>query len=200
MNHSQRLLLSNLAWSGEVMQRDPGYFDKLSQGQQPRILWIGCADSRVPAERITNCQPGELFVHRNIANLFAADDANSGSVLEYAVRVLQVDNIVVCGHSHCGGVRAALSPPSPELPAVNRRIAGLRELARRHAVELDAIADFDSRVDRLAELNVISQVEALRQSAIVRTARQPLQVDGWLFELRRGLLKPLTGAAAQAAA
>lgn len=200
MNHSQRLLLSNLAWSAEALQRDPAFFERLSEGQQPHILWIGCADSRVPAERITNCQPGELFVHRNIANLFAAEDANTGSVLEYAVRVLQVENIVVCGHSHCGGVRAALSPALPELPMVNRRIAGLRALAARHAGELDAIADFDRRVDRLAELNVIDQVGALRRSPVILQAPRPPRIDGWLFELRQGLLKPLSGEAAQAAA
>jgi carbonic anhydrase len=200
MNHSQRLLLSNLAWSSEATQRDPAYFDKLSQGQQPRVLWIGCSDSRVPAERITSCQPGELFVHRNIANLFCPDDTNGVSVLEYAVRVLQVEQIVVCGHTHCGGVRAALSPPSAELPAVNRRIAGLRELALRHRTELDRIADFDRRADRLAELNVIDQVRVLRRSLIVRQARQPLSVDGWIFELRDGQLKPLTDQAGQAAA
>lgn len=200
MNHSQRLLLSNLAWSTEARQRDPQFFEHLSEGQQPRILWIGCADSRVPADRITNCQPGELFVHRNIANLFAADDANTGSVLEYAVKVLQIENIVVCGHSHCGGVRAALSPSSAALPMVNQRIAGLRELAVRHAGELNAITDFERRVDRLAELNVISQVEALRRSSVVLEAPQPPQVDGWLFDLRDGLLKPLTGGDLQAAA
>ncbi|SKC88955.1 Carbonic anhydrase [Burkholderia sp. CF099] len=192
MNHPKRLLLSNLAWSQEVSAREPEFFTELARGQQPRFLWIGCSDSRVPAERITNAQPGELFVHRNIANLYTSDDGNTSSVIEYAVHALKVEHVIICGHHHCGGVRAALSPPSDALPIVNRRIAGLRELAERHRDELHAIADFDERVDRFAELNVIEQVRLLRESPIVRRAPRPPQVHGWIFGLRAGLITQLT--------
>ena len=191
MNPPKRFLLANLAWSAEVATREPDFFSQLAQGQQPRVLWIGCSDSRVPAERIINARPGELFVHRNIANLFAADDTNASSVVEYAVHVLEVEHIIVCGHHHCGGVRAALSAPSPALPLVNRRIAGLRELAARHRAELDAIADMDARVDRLAELNVIEQVQRLEASPILRDAKRMPQVHGWVFGLREGRLLQL---------
>lgn len=192
MNHAKRLLLANRAWSQEVSARDPGFFERLSRGQQPRILWIGCSDSRVPAERITNAQPGELFVHRNIANLYTSDDGNTSSVVEYALHALHVEHIVICGHHHCGGVRAALCEPSDELPAVNRRIAGLRDLANRHRLTLDAVEDLDARVDRLVELNVIEQVRLLQESPIVRAARHRPTVHGWVFGLREGLLTSLT--------
>jgi len=192
MNHAKRLLLANRAWSQEVSARDPGFFERLACGQQPRILWIGCSDSRVPAERITNAQPGELFVHRNIANLYTSDDGNTSSVIEYALHALHVEHIVICGHHHCGGVRAALTAPSGALPAVNRRIAGLRELAERHRDALDAIDDIEARVDRLVELNVIEQVRLLRESPIVRSAPHRPALHGWVFGLRQGLLTSLT--------
>jgi carbonic anhydrase len=194
MNHAKRLLLANRAWSEEVAARDPHFFEGLASGQQPRILWIGCSDSRVPAERITNAQPGELFVHRNIANLYTSDDGNASSVIEYALHVLHVEHIVICGHHHCGGVRAALCAPSDSLPAVNRRIAGLRDLAERHRDALNAIDDFEARVDRLVEFNVIEQVRRLRESPIVRSAPHRPAVQGWVFGLREGLLISLTDA------
>jgi carbonic anhydrase len=191
MSHPKRLLLANIAWSQETLARNPAFFTQLAQGQQPRVLWIGCSDSRVPAERITNAQPGELFVHRNIANLFTSDDGNASSVVEYAVHALNVEHIIICGHHHCGGVRAALTRPSDALPVVNRRITALRDLADRHRAALEAIADFDARVDRLAELNVIEQVRLLCESPIVRKAPRPPRVHGWIFGLREGLLAPL---------
>lgn len=192
MNYAKRLLLANRAWSQEAKARDPGFFERLAQGQQPRVLWIGCSDSRVPAERITNAQPGELFVHRNIANLYTSDDGNTSSVVEYAVHALSVEHIVICGHHHCGGVRAALSAPSGSLPAVNRRIAGLRQLAHRHRDALNAIDEFETRVDRLVEMNVIEQVRLLRESPILLSAARKPTVHGWVFGLREGLLTPLT--------
>jgi carbonic anhydrase len=192
------MLVENVAWSRETVARDPAFFNRLAEGQQPRVLWIGCADSRVPAERITNSQPGELFVHRNIANLVSADDGNVSSVLEYATHVLGVEHVIICGHHCCGGVRAALSPAAPATPHVNRRIAPLRELARRAASELGQIADFDARADRLAELNVIEQVRALRDTPIIREAAQKPQVHGWVFGMRDGLLNSLTDGAAGA--
>ena len=156
------------------------------------MLWLGCSDSRVPAETITNANPGDLFVHRNIANLFSTADDNVMSVLEYAVRVLKVDDVIVCGHYGCGGVRASLLPPSPDLPHVNRRIAPLCALARRIAANWTRVADADDRVNRLAELSVLEQVRALRATPLVRDAGAPPRVHGWIFGLHDGRIKVLS--------
>jgi carbonic anhydrase len=196
MSRLKRMLVENVAWSRDTVARDSAFFTRLAEGQQPRVLWIGCADSRVPAERITNSQAGELFVHRNIANLVSADDGNVSSVLEYAIHVLRVEHVIICGHHCCGGVHAALSPAAPGTPHVNRRIAPLRELARRAAPELDQIDDFHARADRLAELNVIEQVRALRDAPMIRDAAHKPQVHGWIFVMCDGLLTSLTDAAA----
>jgi carbonic anhydrase len=191
MNRPKSMLVANIAWARETAERAPDFFDTLARGQNPRVLWIGCADSRVPAETITHSAPGELFVHRNIANLFQPDDDNSASVLEYAVRVLKVDHVIVCGHYGCGGVRASLLPPSPALPHVNRRIAPLCALAARHRGELDPLPS-DQAADRLAELNVLEQVRALRDAAIIRDSDPAPLVHGWIFSLADGRLKELT--------
>jgi carbonic anhydrase len=190
MNRPKSMLVANIAWACETRERAPGFFDALARGQNPRVLWIGCADSRVPAETITHRAPGELFVHRNIANLFHPDDGNCASVLEYAVRVLKVDHVIVCGHYGCGGVRASLLPLSPDLPHVNRRIAPLCALARRHRDALDGLPDTEA-ADRLAELNVLEQVRLLRASPIVRDRESPPLVHGWIFSLADGRLKEL---------
>lgn len=192
MNRPKRLLVANVAWAHETAIRDPDFFRELARGQQPHVLWIGCADSRVPAETITHCVPGDLFVHRNIANLFDPDDDNSASVLEYAVRVLKVGHVIVCGHYGCGGVRAALLPPDPALPHVNRRIAPLCALAGAHRPELDRHEPQRARVDRLAELNVLEQVRQLRAHPIVRDSTPAPLVHGWLFALDDGRIKVLT--------
>ncbi|KWA41334.1 carbonic anhydrase [Burkholderia multivorans] len=199
MNHPKSMLVANIAWARETRERTPGFFDALARGQNPRVLWIGCSDSRVPAETITHCAPGELFVHRNIANLFHPDDDNAASVLEYAVRVLAVDHVIVCGHYGCGGVRASLLPPPAELPHVARRIAPLCSLARRHRHELDRLDDA-AAADRLAELNVLEQVRLLRASPIVRERERPPLVHGWIFSLADGRLKELDSGYAAAAA
>lgn len=191
MNRPKSMLVANIAWARETRERSPGFFDALARGQNPRVLWIGCADSRVPAETITHCAPGDLFVHRNIANLFDPADDNGASVLEYAVRVLKVDHVIVCGHYGCGGVRASLLPPSPDLPHVNRRIAPLCALARRHRDALDGLPDAED-ADRLAELNVLEQVRLLRASPIVRDRERPPLVHGWIFSLADGRLEELT--------
>jgi carbonic anhydrase len=192
MNRTKRMLVENVGWAAEVAARDPGFFGTLAQGQSPTVLWIGCSDSRVPAETITHSKPGDLFVHRNIANLFSPHDDNTMSVLEYAVKVLKVDDVIVCGHYGCGGVRASLLPLSDALPHVNRRIAPLCALAREHSIELGAIGTMDSRIDRLAELSVLEQVRALRNTPIVRDARHPPRVHGWIFGLSNGRTKVLS--------
>ncbi|QIE24408.1 Carbonic anhydrase 2 [Caballeronia sp. SBC1] len=192
MNRPKRMLVENVGWAAEVAASDPDFFETLAQGQSPTVLWLGCSDSRVPAETITHSKPGDLFVHRNIANLFSPDDDNTMSVLEYAVNVLKVDDVIVCGHYGCGGVRASLLPLSDALPHVNRRIAPLCALARTHSSELDAMGTMDSRIDRLAELSVLEQVSALRDTAIVRDAERPPRVHGWIFGLRDGRIKVLS--------
>ncbi|KVV54301.1 carbonic anhydrase [Burkholderia territorii] len=190
MIRPKSMLVANIAWARETRERTPGFFDALARGQNPRVLWIGCSDSRVPAETITHCAPGDLFVHRNIANLFQPDDDNSASVLEYAVRTLEVDHVIVCGHYGCGGVRASLLPPPGDLPHVARRIAPLCALAHRHRDTLAGLDD-TAAADRLAELNVLEQVRQLRASPIVRDRERPPLVHGWIFSLADGRLKEL---------
>jgi len=192
MNRPKRMLVENVGWAAEVAASDPDSFDTLAQGQSPTVLWLGCSDSRVPAETITHSKPGDLFVHRNIANLFSPDDDNTMSVLEYAVNVLKVDDVIVCGHYGCGGVRASLLPLSDALPHVNRRIAPLCALARTHSSELDALGTMDSRIDRLVELSVLEQVKALRDTSIVRDAERPPRVHGWIFGLHDGRIKVIS--------
>lgn len=199
MNRPKRMLVANIAWAREAALADAQFFPRLAQGQSPKVLWIGCADSRVPAETVTQCNPGDLFVHRNIANLFCPADDNTMSVLEYAVRVLKVDHIIVCGHYGCGGVRASLLPLSNELPHVNRRIAPLCALGERHRDELERFSELDARTNRLAELNVLEQVRQLRETPIVREREAPPLVHGWIFGLHDGLIKELASGYDEAA-
>jgi carbonic anhydrase len=192
MNRPKQLLVANVAWAHETATRNPAFFRDLQRGQNPHVLWIGCSDSRVPAETITHCEPGDLFVHRNIANLFHPADDNVASVVEYAVRALKVGHVIVCGHYGCGGVRAALLPPDPALPHVNRRIAPVCALAKAHRAELDGAGTESDRINRLAELNVLEQVCQLRASPIVRDADPAPLVHGWIFALDDGRIKVLT--------
>nr|WP_231502118.1 carbonic anhydrase [Herbaspirillum sp. RV1423] len=171
--------------------RDPDFFKRIAEGQQPDTLWISCADSRVPAEKITHSSSGELFVHRNIANLIAAEDINAIGVIEYAVKVLKVSHIIVCGHYQCGGVMASMRPPNPDIPAVNQHIAQLRRLALRHQDELAALPTVELRADRLAELNVLDQIDTLSQLPIVLQAQHSISLHGWIFGLNDGLLRVL---------
>lgn len=191
MNRLKHMLVENIAWAAEVAHSDPLFFEGLSQGQSPKVLWIGCSDSRVPAETITHSKPGELFVHRSIANLFSPSDDCMMSVLEYAVCVLKVRDIVVCGHYGCGGVRASLLPMATDLPHVNRRIAPLCALAHRHHEKLDQLLTNEERADLLAELSVLAQVQALRSTPIVRDSHPLSRVHGWIFDLHNGRIKVL---------
>ncbi len=188
---AKTMLVKNIAWSQEVNTRDPDFFKKMVQGQNPDVLWIGCSDSRVPAESITNSHPGELFVHRNIANIIDLHDINSGSVIEYAVKVLKVEHIIVCGHYQCGGVRASLLPQSDDIPIVNKHIKGLRDLVALHNDELMAITTLERRVDRLAELNVLNQISTLMKINSIKNSNHPLTLHGWIFCLDDGLINVL---------
>lgn len=191
MEIAKRLILENRAWATEVLSRDPDRFKRLSARQAPDVLWIGCSDSRVPAEVITNAQPGDLFVHRNIANLVCDDDPNLMSVLQYAVDVLRVGNIIVCGHQGCGGVRASLARV-PDLPHVDARLDKVRQVYQQHCRELDSLPDDDTRTARLVELNAVAQVRKLATMPLVRKVWQSgrsLQLHAWLYSLETGLLE-----------
>jgi carbonic anhydrase len=186
------LFARNRAWAEERIAADPGFFSRLAHIQRPDLLWIGCSDSRVPANDIVGLAPGELFVHRNVANLVPPTDVNALAVIEFAVSSLGVRHIIVCGHYHCGGVRAALE--GHQAGAVALWLQPLRNLADAHREELAALASDDARWDRLCELNVVAQVRAVGRSEIVESARErgaALAVHGWIYDLEDGLLRDL---------
>lgn len=185
-----RLLVENRAWSHALLQRDPLHFQRLAGAQKPAFLWIGCSDSRVPAETITNAAPGDLFVLRNIANLLGTG-SNTTSALEYALWVLQVKHVVICGHYNCGGVRAALLPANTSTPQVNERIAPLRRLAEKHREALEACESLDQKINLLAELNVHAQLTVLRESDVLKRAPRRPSLHGWIYGLHDGLLHEL---------
>ena len=186
------LLSNNRAWAADRTRQDPDFFQRLCGLQTPEYLWIGCADSRVPANEIVGLAPGELFVHRNIANVVSPDDVNCVAVVQYAIDVLQVKHVIVTGHYGCGGVEAALGA-SLDGP-LDRWIQHVRDVKTRHMFELERIADHQLRWRRLCELNVIEQVNSVCQVESVRAAwhrGQPLLVHGWIYDLRDGLLQDL---------
>ena len=188
----EALLQENVRWSGERTAADPGYFRRLSGLQAPEFLWIGCSDSRVPANVITGLEPGEVFVHRNVANLVYPADLNCMSVLQFAVETLKVKHIIVCGHYGCGGVRAVLDGSQSGL--VEHWLAPVRDLFREHHTELAALPGDEARVDRVCELNVRAQVASLSHSPILRSAwdrGQTLSVHGWIYSLDDGRLRDL---------
>lgn len=171
---------------------DPEYFKKLALGQKPDYLWIGCSDSRVPANEVTNTESGDIFVHRNIANVVVHTDMNLLSVLEYAVNVLKVKHIIVCGHYGCGGVRASMGH---ELHGfVDSWLSNIKDVYHKHEKELEAITDFDKRADRLTELNVIEQVRNLAKTSVVQKAwkDRPLHLHGWVYGINSGLITDLS--------
>lgn len=192
MKAYERLLLANKAWANEKVDDDPNFFTRLSNLQTPEFLWIGCSDSRVPANEITGTEPGEIFVQRNIANMVIHTDMNLLSVLQYAVEVLNVKHIIVCGHYGCGGVKAAMGNHSYGL--INKWLRNIKDVYRFHREELEAIADEDLRVNRLVELNVQEQVINLAKTSIVQSAwkhKQHPHLHGWVYGLDNGLIKPV---------
>ncbi len=188
----KRLIDGNKKFSLSKRFEDPEYFKKLSLGQKPDYLWIGCSDSRVPANEVTNTQSGEMFVHRNIANLVINTDLNLLSVLEYAVKVLKVKHIIVCGHYGCGGVRASMGNNMNGI--VDQWLCHIKDVYHDNYKELNAITDFDKRADRLTELNVIEQVRNLAKTTIVQQEWQTrsLHLHGWVYGINSGLITDLS--------
>jgi carbonic anhydrase len=183
---------ANRKWAVRMREQDPQFFQRLRDQQRPELLWIGCADSRLPPDRIIGKQPGEVFVHRNVGNLVVPGDVNCLSVLQYGIEVLGVRHVIVCGHYGCGGVRAALQPRP--LGVLDIWLSHLRHLRHQHRGELDRIADDERREDRLCELNVAEQVANVCQTNIVQGAwrrGQTLAVHGWIYSVGNGLLQDL---------
>src|ERR1700754_2319503 len=186
------LISGNRKWVDECLKEDPDYFKKLSQGQSPEVLWIGCSDSRVPANEVTGTKPGEVFVHRNIANVVVHSDMNMLSVLDYAVNLLKVKHVIVAGHYGCGGVAAALS--NKQFGIIDNWLRHIKDVYRLHANELDRITDETQKQTRLVELNVSEQVYNLCKTSIIQNAwmeRHDLEVHGWVIDLGTGLIKDL---------
>lgn len=188
----EELLQRNRNWAENQLNTDAEYFTKLASGQQPKVLWIGCSDSRAPESTITNSRPGDIFVHRNIANLCLHADLSVLSVLDYAVNVLKVQHVVVAGHYGCGGVAASMT--SKQYGLIDNWLSNIKDVYRLNKAELDGIEETSKRQDRLVELNVAAQVENVCSTGIVQNAwkaGQNLEVHGWVFDLRSGLLKDL---------
>lgn len=188
----EQLIENNKKWVESKLQLDPEFFTKLANGQKPPLLWIGCADSRVPANEIIGAQPGEVFVHRNIANMVVHSDMNMLSVLDYAVNVLKVKHVIVCGHYGCGGIQAAMTNNSIGL--IDNWIRHIKNIYRLHKQELDAIEDEQQRFDRFVELNVKEQVYDLAKTSIVQAAwknGQELYLHGWAYGVASGIIKDL---------
>ncbi len=188
----KQLLENNKNWVAKQLAVDPVYFDKLANSQNPEYLWIGCSDSRVPANQITGTLPGDIFVHRNIANLVVHSDMNMLSVLSYAVEVLKVKHIIVCGHYGCGGVQAAME--NKQFGLIDNWLRHIKDVYRYHHKELDAIEDKTQRARRFVEVNVIEQVHDLGKTSIVQNAwknNQPLHVHGWVYDIHDGIIKDL---------
>jgi len=189
----EKLLEENKKWASEKTGQDPGYFERLSHIQTPEFLWIGCSDSRVPANEITGTQPGEIFVHRNVANLVINTDVNLLAVLDYAVAHLKVKHVIVCGHYGCGGIRAAATKTDFK-PVLNMWLRNIKDVIRHHRGELSLIADEEQYLDKLVELNVQEQVFNLAKTSIIQRAwKQELRPDlhGWAYGLKDGIIKPV---------
>lgn len=188
----KKILENNKIWSETKLAEDPEYFKKLAQGQKPPLLWIGCSDSRVPANEVIGAQPGEVFVHRNIANMVVHSDMNMLSVLDYAVNVLKVKHVIVCGHYGCGGVKAAMGNDS--IGIIDNWIRHIKDVYRHHKAYLDSIIDETDRFNAFVELNVKEQVTYLAKTSIVQGAwknGQELCLHGWVYGLDSGIVKDL---------
>lgn len=187
----EQLFKNNKQWIAEQLKNDSDYFNKLASGQAPKILYIGCSDSRVTAEEIIGLKPGEAFVHRNVANLVNNVDLNVMSVINYAVEHLKVEHVIVCGHYNCGGVKAAMQ--SADMGILNPWLRNIRDAYRLNKDELNAIEDIDQRYDRLVEVNVKEQcINVLKTAVVQRAVRERgLTVHGWVFDLRDGQVKDL---------
>ncbi len=187
-----KLIAGNRTWVEKTLEQDPEFFKKLAKGQSPEVLWIGCADSRVPANEVTGTLPGEVFVHRNIANVCNHTDMNMLSVLDYAVNVLKVKHVIVAGHYGCGGVAAALT--NKQFGLIDNWLRHIKDVYRLHSHELDRITDQEQKVNRLVELNVVEQAYNLCKTTIVQNAwkeRDDLYVHGWIVDISTGLVKDL---------
>ncbi|MBD3636013.1 MAG: carbonic anhydrase [Crocinitomicaceae bacterium] len=184
----ERVFENNKKWIKSKLDLDPNYFKELAKGQNPELLYIGCADSRVTAEELMGCEPGEVFVHRNVANMVVSTDLNCQSVIEYAVQHLEVNHVIVCGHYGCGGVQAAMQ--SADLGLLNPWLRNIRDVYRTHASELNAITNEDKRYKRLVELNVQEQCINVIKTAVVQKAYRSrgIRVHGWVFDLETGKL------------
>jgi carbonic anhydrase len=188
----RQLFENNRAWAAAMIQQQPGFFQKLREQQAPKYLWIGCSDSRVPANEIVGMLPGELFVHRNVSNIVVHTDLNCLSVIQYAVDVLKVRHIIVCGHYGCGGVRAAYE--NAPLGLINNWLRHLQDVVQKHRAELDSIADLNDRLRRLCELNVVEQVDNVARTTIITDAwarGQNLTIHGLVYGIEDGILKNL---------
>ncbi len=193
MTSYEKLLLENKAWALEKTGDDPQYFDRLAHIQTPEFLWIGCSDSRVPANEITNTQPGEIFVHRNVANLVIHTDVNLLSVLDYAVTYLKVKHVIVCGHYGCGGIKAALTNHNYN-QVLNMWLRNIKDVYRLHKTELDNLTDEEAQCNRLVELNVMEQVMHLAKTSIIQRAwkhEQRPHLHGWVYGLKDGIINPV---------
>ncbi|EGT4385176.1 carbonate dehydratase [Cronobacter malonaticus] len=191
MKDISTLISNNEIWSKMLVKEDPGFFERLAKAQKPRFLWIGCSDSRVPAERLTGLEPGEIFVHRNVANLVIHTDLNCLSVVQYAVDVLEVEHIIICGHYGCGGVQAAVE--NPELGLINNWLLHIRDIWLKHNALLSELSQ-EKRLDTLCELNVMEQVYNLGHSTIMQSAwkrGQNVTLHGWAYGIHDGLLRDL---------
>ena len=192
MKSYKELLKENQQWAAEKISKDPDYFERLSHLQTPEFLWIGCSDSRVPANEITGTQPGEIFVHRNVANMVVHTDLNLLTVLEYAVNQLKVKHVIVCGHYGCGGVQAAMT--NHNFGIINKWLRNIKDVHRLHREEVDSIPDEEKRIDRMVELNVKEQVMNLAKTSIIQKAWKKNQfphLHGWVYGLKDGLIKPI---------
>ncbi|MFN8577209.1 MAG: carbonic anhydrase [Candidatus Sericytochromatia bacterium] len=188
----KRLLEGNQKWVSRKLEEEPKFFEEIAKGQSPKYLWIGCSDSRVPANEITNTISGEIFVHRNIANMVVPTDMNLLSVLQYAVEVLKVKHIIVCGHSECGGVKAALGKENFGL--IDNWLNNIKNVYNFHKSEVDSIENYQAKVNRMIELNVINQVYNLSKTSVIQTAWAKGEfpyLHGWVYNLHNGILQDI---------